>query len=603
MKRCPECRRDYYDDSLLYCLDDGNALVQGSVPSPDEPQTAILSEPGAGGVPAGASPSGVQVATGFRGDEGQTAMFVNTTDATAILQTGAEAEPRKDLGDSTERQSLSAHRAAKPQGVRTGLLVGLGLAVLLLAGGFFGYRYFSGSSAKQIESIAVMPFVNESGNADVEYLSDGMTETLIGSLSNLPNLNVKPRSSVFRYKGKETNPQTIAKELNVQAILNGRVVQRGQDISLFVELIDVSLDKVVWSETYNRKQTDLVELQADIARDVSGKIKNKLSGEDIAKVTKTYTTNPEAYQLYLKGNFYRTKYTEEGYKKGIEYYRQAIAIDPNYALPYHEIAAAYDFANGWYLPPKEAEPKAKEAALKALQLDDTLAETHFLLGKIEFWYEWDWAVAQREWKRANELDPAYPATYPLYLVATNKLDDAVKAQEAVQQRFPLDLNINSDTAGVYMFAGKYDRSIEQSRKGLELDQNFWWSYQILGLSYERKKQYAEAIVALEKARLLDNNPSNLGYLGAIYAIAGRTAEAQRTLSELQELSKQRYVSAYSIAVIYAGLNDKDHAFEWFEKAFQERSPSMTILRAETVVDNLRDDPRYKDLLKRMNLPE
>lgn len=230
-----------------------------------------------------------------------------------------------------------------------------------------------------------MPFVNESGNPDVEYLSDGMTETLIGSLSQLANLNVKPRSSVFRHKGKGTDPQTIAKELNVQAILNGRVVQRGQDISLFVELIDISLDKVVWSETYNRKQTDLVTLQSEIAREVSGKIKTRLSGSDEAKVTKTYTTSPEACQLYLRGNFYRTKYTEEGYRKGIEYYQKAIAIDPNYALAYHGIAAAYDYANGWYLPPNESEPKAKAAATKALELDETLAETHFLLGKIVFW--------------------------------------------------------------------------------------------------------------------------------------------------------------------------------------------------------------------------
>ena len=277
-----------------------------------------------------------------------------------------------------------------------------------------------GRSSQQINSIAVMPFVNDSGNADVEYLSDGLTETLISSLSQLPDLNVKPRSSVFRYKGKETNPQTIAKDLNVQAILNGRVVQRGQDISLFVELIDISLDKVVWSETYNSKQTDLIRLQTDIAREVSGKIKTKLSSADEAKVTKTYTTNPEAYQLYLKGNFYRTKYTEDGYKKGIEYYEKAIDIDPNYALAYHGIAAAYDFANGWWLPPRESEPKAKAAALKALELDETLGETHYLLGKILFWYDWDWVTAEREWKRAHELDSTYPDSYPLYLAAMRK---------------------------------------------------------------------------------------------------------------------------------------------------------------------------------------
>jgi TolB-like protein/tetratricopeptide (TPR) repeat protein len=471
----------------------------------------------------------------------------------------------------------------------------------LLAGAFLYWSFSKKTPA--IESIAVMPFVNESGNADVEYLTDGMTETLISSLSQLQNLNVKPRSTVFRYKGKQTDPQTVAKELNVQAILNGRVVQRGQDISLFVELINISLDKVVWSETYNRKQSDLVTLQTDIAREVSSKIKTKLSGADEAKVTKTYTTNPEAYQLYLKGNFYRTKYTEEGFKKSIEYYQQAIAIDPNYALPYHGIAAAYDFANGWYLAPKESEPKAKAAALKALELDETLAETHYLLGKIVFWYEWDWPTAEREWKRANELDSTYPTSYPSYLLAMGRLEEAVRTQEGLLQRFPLDLNVNLDLAGTLLFAGKYDESIEHTRKALELDPNFWWSYQNLGLAYERKKQYREAITALEKASQIDVNPSSLGFLGYVYAAAGKNAEARKVLAELSELSKGRYVAPYNNACIYAGLNEKDLAFEWLERAFQERSHFLTLIRYDTVFDNLRSDPRFKDLLKRMNLPE
>jgi serine/threonine-protein kinase len=475
-----------------------------------------------------------------------------------------------------------------------------GLAVVLLVASLV--YYFNRS--QPINSIAVMPFVNASGDAEVEYLSDGMTETLITRLAQLPNLNVKPRSSVFRYKGEETNPQNIGKELKVQAILNGRVVQRGQDLSLFVELINVSLDKVVWSETYNRKQTDLVTLQTDIARDVSGKIKTKLSGAEEAKVTKTYTTNPKAYQLYLMGNFHRTKYTEEGYQKGIEYYQKAIAIDPNYALAYHGIAAAYDFANGWYIPPRAAGPKAKAAALKALELDEKLADTHFLLGKLVFWFEWDWATAEREWKRANELDPSYPVYYPPYLAAMGRLEEAVKTQEALQQRTPLDLNMNLDLALILCQAGRYDQSIEQTRKALELDPDFWWSYQALGLAYEGKKQYPEAIDALKKAaRLADTNPSSLGYLGYVYAAAGKKAEAQEVLEELNELAKQRYVSPYYMACVYAGLNDKDQAFAWLERAYQERSFFMALLKTEAVLDNLRPDPRFKDLLKRMNLPE
>ena len=482
--------------------------------------------------------------------------------------------------------------------------IAVALLVVSLATVGLGYWFFflRSASVRPIESIAVMPFVNESGHADAEYLSDGMTETLISSLSQLPNLNVKPRSSVFRYKGKETNPQTIGKELNVQAILNGRVVQRGQDLSLFVELIDVALDKVVWSQQYNRKQTDLVILQSDIARDVSSKLKSKLSGAEEAKVTKVYTTSPEAYQLYLKGNYYYSKYNESSYQKAIEYYQQALAIDPNYALPYHGIAAAYNWADDFYIPPHEAMPKAKAAALKALELDDSLADAHWMLGLIAFWYDYDWRTAESEMKRASELDSSY-SIYPLYLSAMGRHDEAIKAQEMRLRSLPLDLNMSFDLEGIYFYAGRYDQAIEQARKTLELDPNFWGTYQSLSRVYEGKKQYAEAIAALEKARHLDNNTGILGYLGCVYAAAGKKVEAQRVLDELKALSKQRHVSPYSIASIYAGLNDKDRAFEWLNKAYEERSFNMALIKVETVLDNLRPDPRFKELLKRMNLPE
>jgi tetratricopeptide (TPR) repeat protein len=248
-------------------------------------------------------------------------------------------------------------------------------------------------------------------------------------------------------------------------------------------------------------------------------------------------------------------------------------------------------------------PKAKAAALKAVDLDESLAEAHYSLGRIEFWYEWDWATAESHWKRANELDPTYPPYYPVYLEAMGRHDEAVRTQESVLQRSPLDLNLNVDMAAILLAAGRYDQSIEQTRKALELDPNFWWSYQNLGLALERKEQYSEAIAALEKTRLLDLNPWSLGYLGYVYAAAGKRTEAQKVLEELKELSKHRYVSPYNIACIYVGLNDKDQAFEWLERAYQERSFFMVLLKTETVLENLRPDPRYKDLLKRMNLPE
>jgi TolB-like protein/Tfp pilus assembly protein PilF len=573
MKRCPQCNRVETDQALSFCRIDGTSLINDSSSPNDEAVTDRL---------------------GSTSSEGATTVLPNRTNPgdrrgtgpTTVLTTPSAA-------DTTAGRSKVSRRKVVVAAIVLGVL---GMIIV-------GFLFSHDRKKTSIESIAVMPFSNQSGNQDVEYLSDGMTETLISNLSQLPNLNVKPRSTVFRYKGKEANPQTIGKELNVQAILNGRVVQRGQELSLFIELVDVALDKVVWSQQCNRKQTDLVALQTEIARDVSSRIKTKLSGTDEAKVTKIYTANPEAYQLYLKGNFYRTKYTEDGYQKGIEYYQKALQIDPNYALAYHQIAASYDFANDWYLAPREATPKAKAAAQKALELDDSLAETHFLLGKLIYWYDWDWAAAEREWKRANELDPTYPAVYPVYLLSMGRFDEAIQAQESLLRRLPVDLNMNMDAAEILLSAGQTDRSIEQTRKTLELEPDFWWAYQNLGLAYERKKQYTEAITALEKARSVDNSPWNLGYLGAVYGIAGKSAEARRVLEEMNEVSKRRYVSPYCIAVVYAGLGDKDQAFEWLNRAYEARSFGMTQLNVETIFYNLRSDKRFKDLLKRMNLPE
>ncbi|HEX3100311.1 MAG TPA: hypothetical protein VHQ01_00890, partial [Pyrinomonadaceae bacterium] len=319
MKRCPECRRDYYDDTLSFCLNDGTELVYGL--SPDEPATAILSEPPA--------------STGGRSvSENPTRPFIHTT--------AAEPEPKGNLGDSTEKQRFSARRTAKP------LIIGV-VVLALLAGGFFGYRYFAPFGSKQTESIAVMPFVNESGNADVEYLADGMTETLISSLSNIPNLSVKARSTVFYYKGKETSAKKIGEELKVQAVLFGRVSQRGDDLKLSLELVNTETQDVIWSEQYNRKQADLVTLQADIARDVSAKLKIKLSGADVAKVEKNSTVNPKAYQLYLKGLFQYNRRTGDSLKQAAEFFQQAIENDPNYAQAYSSLARTYTSFSSWSL--------------------------------------------------------------------------------------------------------------------------------------------------------------------------------------------------------------------------------------------------------------
>ena len=362
MKKCPECGREY-DNTMMFCLDDGAELLYGPA-SMDEPATAILS---AFGVPP----------LGGYSSESPTRVHIHTTDQTAIFPRGTEEEPQKNLDDSTEKHSFSARRTAKPL-----IAAAVGVAVLVLVGGFFGYKYFS--PTKQIESIAVMPFVNESGNADVEYLSDGMTETLISSLSQLPNLNVKGRSSVFRYKGKDVDTKTLGRELGVQAVLYGRVIQRGDQLTLSLELLDAVTENVIWSGKYDRKQADVVSLQSEIARDVSNKLKTKLSGADAAKIEKRYTPNPEAYRLYLQGRFYWNKRSEVNLNKSIEYFDQAIALDPAYALAYAGLADAYGVmpSNSIDQRPDETYPKARAAAQKALEIDPTLAEPHATLGYV-----------------------------------------------------------------------------------------------------------------------------------------------------------------------------------------------------------------------------
>ncbi len=589
MKRCPECGREY-DNTMMFCLDDGaellygpaksepGAVATGFLPS-DEPATAILHSTAAPG-------------------EAPTRAQINTTDQTAILRTGAEAEPQGSLGGLAEKQSFSANRAAKP-------LAAVVVAVLILVGGFFGYRYLS--PAKQIESIAVMPFVNESGNADVEYLSDGMTETLIGNLTQLPNLNVKARSSVFRYKGKETDTKTIGKELNVQAILNGRVSQRGDQLTLSLELVDVATENAIWSQRYDRKQSDLVSLQSEIARDVSSKLKSKLSGEDQAKISKTYTANPEAYQLYLKGNFYAAQYTKEGLAKGLEYYNQAIALDPNYALAHNGLAYYYLVANEWYLSPNDSMPKAREAAKRALAIDETLGEAHTSLAAVTHWYDWDWATAEKEYRRAIELNPNDPRTrqyYAWFLAEVGRVDEAIAEGKKAQQLDPLSAEVNTFLGQVLVFARRNEQAIEQMRKAVELDTNYWLAHAFLGRAYEQKGDVAQAVIEYQRARQLEENVGELlALVGRSYGLLGKKAEAQKTINELKELSERTYVPPYNFAMIYAGLGDKDEAFAYLNRAFDERSYYLTWLKVDSQMDSLRDDPRFKELLKRMNLPE
>ncbi|MBX3292034.1 MAG: tetratricopeptide repeat protein [Acidobacteria bacterium] len=580
MKRCPECRRDYYDDTLLYCLDDGNALLEGPASGRavgDEPATAILSVPPA--------------VTG-----GLTQPTDETDVKTAIFQ------PPTTVGgsDSPEKRSFSARRAAKP-------LIAAAVAVVVLVGGFFGYRYFNSADGGQINSIAVMPFVNESKNEDVEYLSDGMTETLIKSLSNLKEMDVRPRSAVFRYKGKDTDLITIGKELKVQAILNGRVAQRGEQLLLSLELVDVAKNRVIWTEQYQRRQAELVLLQTEIAKDVSAKLSPRISGAEEENVTKQATADPAAYQAYLRGRYFWNKRTGDNINKAIEQYRAAVDRDPNYAMAYVGLAEAYsilaDYASN---APADSLKRAEEFAKRALAIDRQMAEPHATLGNL-YYNKWQWAESEAAYKRAIELNPNYATGYHWYsvlLLALGRPDEAANMIMRAQELDPLSLIINQNVAQIYRLKGDHEAVIELSRKINELDPNFPGGYFVVAWSYLKLGRNDEAIAAFQRSAELNGRLSNsISELGAAYAIAGRTKEARELITELEGRYARREAYGEHVGTIYAALGEKDKAFEWIEKDVAARIGALTEFRWVPRSEPLRDDPRFKDLLKRMGLPE
>ena len=533
------------------------------------------------------------------------------------IELGEEIERTASANNRLAEQSENATQIIAAQ-TTSGAQYGVGkiknhkpgfviLSVLVLAVIGFGYWFFLSRSASKIniESIAVLPFVNASGNADVEYLSDGMTETLINSLSQLPKLNVKARSSVFRYKGKEVEPRTVAAELSVQAILTGRVVQRGDDLALYLSLVDARNGNHLWGEGYNRKLADLVSLQKEIARDVSQKLRVRLSGADEQRLARNYTENVEAYQLYLKGRFFWDKGTFEGSQKSIEFYNAAIENDPAYALAYAGLADSYLILGRYHgVPPREAMPRAEAAARRALEIDNALAEAYASLGAVSATYNWNWAEAERNYQRAISLNPNYaPAHYRYAEMLANigRFDQAVTEARRAQELDPLSLTSNINVAGVLYKARRYDEALEQLREILEMNSNFAPTHLYFGINYLQKGMHEEAISAFKRALTLSNNsPDMMGLLGYAYASAGKMDEAQAILDQLEKITPPRYVAPYTRAQIYIALGDKDRAFVWLEKAYEERTWLMGILKVDPLFDPLRSDTRFADLLRRMN---
>ncbi|NOT48543.1 MAG: protein kinase [Acidobacteria bacterium] len=536
-------------------------------------------------------------------DENKTAMLAASP--SGEIAGGTREGPLQ--GGTTNLTTSAGFASVATQAVSHKLaVVVIGILLLSIISAIAYFTFFVGST-KQIESIAVMPFVSEGGNQDIEYLSDGMTESLIKSLSNLPNLNVKPRSSVFRYKGKDTDLKTIGKELNVEAILNGRIVQRGEQITLSLELIDVQNDKVLWTEQYQRSQSDLVTLQSEIAKDVSSKLKSKLSGAEEAKVTQTATVNPDAYQAYLKGRFYWNRRTKENLLKAIEQFKIATDRDPNYALAYSGLADCYAVIGEYAgTPTLESLPQATAYAERAIALDGRLAEPHATLGIINK-FAWKWKESEIEFKRAIEINPNYATSYHWYSILLRSLgrfEETAAEIKKAEKLDPLSSIIGVNVSDSQQMLNDHNASVETMLKIIELDPTFSAAHENLGASYLKLGRNEEGIAHLEKAvELSKRSAVRLRGLGYGYAVTGKRGEAIAIAKELEEKFARNESNGQYIASVYAGLGDKDKAFEWLEKDFNNRHGSLPDIVWRIHFESLRDDPRYKDLLKRMNLPE
>lgn len=512
---------------------------------------------------------------------------------------------RVELGDSVPKRDVrpiangsSPVVALLTRFKQTPVFVIILVAVLIaVAGAVYVTGRGKAGNSSPIDSIAVLPFVDDAVDSDAEYLNDKIAESLINSLSRLPKLRVVPRSMVVNYKGQDFDPRKVGRDLNVRAVVTGRVHRHGDTISIQADLIDLDSVAQIWGQLYDRKLADVLLVQDDISRDIFENLRLKLNVEEKKQV--------EAYRLYLKGRNAWNKRTEEGLQQGIEFFQQAINIDANYAPAYAGLADCYNMlvVYGVRLP-KDGFPKAKEAAEKALEIDETQAEAHTSLAFIKFRWDWNRVEAEREFQQAIKLKPSYaPAHqwYSSYLVALERFDEAIAEAKRTQELEPLSFVASSHLGWILYLSGRSDEAIDQGTKILALDPNSFPALRYRGLAYEQKGMYPQAIADFQKGVKLSGSPLMLALLGHAYAASGKKAEAEQVLSELQELQGRQYVSPYTVAAVYAGLDEKDQAFKWLEKAYDERDIWLMNLKVDPVFSKLRSDKRFPDLLARMGL--
>jgi serine/threonine protein kinase/Flp pilus assembly protein TadD len=464
-------------------------------------------------------------------------------------------------------------------------------------------------SRKTIDSLAILPLANQSGDPDLEYLSDGVTEALINNLSRLTKLRVMARSTVFRYQGREIqDAQQVGHELGVRAVLNGRLLKRGDSLIVKLELVDTNDGSHLWGEQYTREMADIFTLEREISTEISEHLRLKLNSAQKKSLTKGCTENSEAYQLYLKGRYHWNKRTEEGIKKSIEYFEQAITRDAKFALAYAGLADSYNLMAAYSTKPL-ATPflRAKATALKALSLDDKLAEAHAALAAVKLWREFDWEGAEQGWRKAIELNPGYSTAHlwlALYLAAVERMDEALSEIRLALEMDPLSRVINLNLARILHFARQFDDAIRQCRKTIDMYPDYLIAHRRLGMSYGEKGMFDEAEAEFKKALAISEDDSEtMSAMAYAYAAAGRVDDARVILARLNDLAKESYVSPYSLARVYIGLDEIDEAFECLEKTYQERHGILTYLKVEPIFDRLRADARFADLSLKIGLPE
>jgi TolB-like protein/Tfp pilus assembly protein PilF len=457
---------------------------------------------------------------------------------------------------------------------------------------------------KNFNSLAVLPFHNGSEDPNTEYLSDGLTESIINSLSQLKDLRVLGRNTVFRYKYKEIDPQQIGQELGVRSVLTGRVLQLGDRTIIRAEVTDVKDGWQIWGEQYQRKLSDILAVQEGIAEEISSKLRLKLTVDEKRLLTKRHTDNSAAYHFYLKGRYHWNKYAHKGLSTAIEYFRKAIEEDPVYALAYVGLSDSYYRLSNLYSPTTEVMPKAKLAAQRALEIDETLAEAHAALGLVLMFYEWDWTGARREFSRAIELNPGCAVAHQRlaqYLNYVGNFAEAMHEEELALHLDPLSPSICSSIALEFFFMGDYEQAIQQAEKTLEIDPDYHPTHYLLGWIHKRRGDLAKALDSFERVMILDDSSLFLAALGHAYGLNGDQTKALSILDQLDKRSKHQYVSSYCRALVYVGLDNKDLAFQWLERAFKERSEMIPWLKVGADCDSLRSDPRFHNLLRRCGL--